>query len=165
MSKLIGDKLTDDLYRRLLGHHLEGDAEKVILLSTIDESGWPHPAMLSYFEVVAKDRSNLRFATYKNSRTTNNMRRNGKATVSIIDERVAYYVKGSVEEVAGEMRSVPHSSKLNLRVEEVFADEADEGLESGAYVSSGVTFRNPRRTEQVKMASEILSELVAGSLD
>ena len=163
MSKLIGDKLTDDLYWRLLGHHLEEDAEKVILLSTIDESGWPHPAMLSYFEVVAKDRSNLRFATYKNSSTTNNMRRNGKATVSIIDERVAYYVKGSVEEVAGEMRSVPQSSKINLRVEEVFADEADEELESGAYVSSGVTYRNPRRTEQVKRAREILSELVAGS--
>jgi len=61
----------------LLGHDLERDAEKVILLSTIDEGGWLHPAMLSYFEVIAKDRHNLGFATYKNSRTTNNMPRNG----------------------------------------------------------------------------------------
>jgi hypothetical protein len=41
MSKLIGDKLTDDLYQRLIGHDLARDAEKVILLSTIDEGGWP----------------------------------------------------------------------------------------------------------------------------
>ena len=103
MSKLVGDKLPEDLYQRLLGHDLERDAEKVIVLSTIDESGWPHQAMLSYFEVVAKGRHNLRLATYKDSGTTNNMRRNGKATVSVIDERVAYYVKGNIEELAGEI--------------------------------------------------------------
>lgn len=162
MSKLIGDRLTDDLYQRLLGRDLERDAEKVIVLSTIDESGWPHQAMLSYFEVVAKDRHNLRLATYKNSSTTNNMRRNGKATVSIIDERVAYYVKGSVDEVAGEMLCAPHNAKLNLRVKQVFADEANEEFEAGAYVSSGVTYRNPRRMEQVRTAREILSELLDG---
>lgn len=162
MSKLIGDKLTDDLYQRLLGHDLERDAEKVILLSTIDEGGWPHPAMLSYFEVIAKDRHNLSFATYKNSRTTNNMRRNGRATVSIIDERVAYYVKGNVEEVAGEMRSAPHNANLNLRVSQVFVDEVNEEFEPGAYVSAGVTYRNPRRKEELQKAREVLVELAAG---
>ena len=162
MSKLIGDKLNDDLYQRLLGHDLERDAEKVILLSTIDEGGWPHPAMLSYFEVIAKDRHNLGFATYKNSRTTNNMRRNGKATVSIIDERIAYYVKGNVEEVAGEMRCAPHNANLNLRVSQVFADEVNEEFEPDAYVLCGVTYRNPRPKEELQKAREVLEELAAG---
>lgn len=163
MSKLIGDELTDDLYQRLLGHNLEQNAEKVILLSTLDESGWPHPAMLSYFEVVAKDRRNLRLATYKNSGTTNNMRRNSKATVSIIDERIAYYIKGNVEEIIREMRSAPHNSKVNLRIEQVLADEANEEFEPGAYVASGVTYRNPRRMQQVQTAREIVNELLTES--
>ena len=77
MSKLVGDELPNDLYQRLLGNDLEQSAEKVILLATVDESGWPHLAMLSYFEVVAKDQRNLRLATYNRSRTTRNMRANG----------------------------------------------------------------------------------------
>jgi general stress protein 26 len=160
MSKLIGDEMTDDLYQRLLGRNLEENAEKVILISTMDENGWPHPAMLSYFEVVAKDRRNLRFATYHNSGTAKNMRRNGKATMSIIDERVAYYLKGDVEELAGKMSCTPHNAKLNLHVRQVLADTANEELEPGAYVASGVTYRNPRRMEQVRTASEIIKELM-----
>ncbi len=160
MSKLIGAGLPDDLYKRLLGNDLEQSAEKVILLATVDEGGWPHPAMLSYFEVAARDRRNIRMATYKNSSTTENMRRNGKATISIIDERVAYYIKGRVGELKREMLCAPHNSKLNLRVEAVLADEANEEFEPGAYVSSGVTYRSPSRTEQLLKAREVLKELL-----
>jgi|SRR6266850_6997694 len=160
MSKLIAEELTDELYQRLLGRNPEGNAEKVILISTVDEGGWPHPAMLSYFEVVAKDRRNLRLVTYHDSVTTRNMRRNGKATVSIIDQRVTYYVKGDVEEAPGKMRCTPHSAKLNLRVRQVFADAANEELEPGAYIANGVTYRNPRRMEQVRMAREVFDELI-----
>ena len=112
MSKLVGNELPDDLYQRLLGNDLEQNAEKVILLATVDEGGWPHLAMRSYFEVIAKDRHNLRLATYHNSRTTRNMRANGKATISIIDERTAYYVKGKVDQIAREMECAPQNSKL-----------------------------------------------------
>ena len=77
MSKLVGVQLPDDLYQRLLGNDLEQNAEKVILLATVDEGGWPHLAMLSYLEVIAKDQRNLRLATYNSSRTTRNMRANG----------------------------------------------------------------------------------------
>ena len=160
MSKSIGTKLNDDLFRRLSGEDLETFAEKVILIATVDEGGRPHPAMLSYLEVVARDRTNIRLATYKKSSTTENMRGNGKATISIIDERVAYYIKGSVVELKQEMSCARHNSKLNLHVEEVIADEVNEEFEPGAYVSSGVTYRNPNRAEQIFKAREILKELL-----
>ena len=160
MSKLIGAELPKDLYQRLQGRDLESYSDKVILLSTVDVNGWPHLAMLSYFEVVARDRRNVRLATYKDSSTTKNMRRNGKATISIIDERIAYYIKGSVVELSREMLCAPHNAKLNLRVEAVLADEANEEFEPGAFVSSGVTYQSPSRTEQLVKAREVLKELL-----
>ena len=160
MSKIIGDGLPDALYQRLLGNDLEQSAEKVILLATVDEGGWPHLAMLSYFEVIAKDQRNLRLATYNNSRTTRNMRANGKATISIIDERSVYYVKGYVEEITREMECAPQNSKLHFRVEQVLADAANEEFEPGAYVASGVTYKNPGRAQQVQIAREMLRELL-----
>jgi hypothetical protein len=160
MSKLIGDELPDDLYQRLLANDLEQSAEKVILLATVDEGGWPHLAMLSYFEVIAKDQRNLRLATYNGSRTTRNMRANGKATISIIDERTVYYVKGCVEEITREMECAPQNSKLHFRVEQVLADAANEEFEPGAYVASGVTYKSASRVQQLQTATEILRELL-----
>ena len=160
MSKLVGNKLPDDLYWRLLGNDLEQNVEKVILLATVDEDGWPHLAMLSYFEVIAKDPQNLRLATYKNSGTTRNMRANGKATISIIDQRSVYYIKGKVEEIAGVMLSAPHNSKLHFRVEQVLADAANEEFEPGAYVASGVTYKSSGRVQQLQTARKILGELL-----
>src|SRR2546421_1516561 len=160
MSQSLGSELNDDLFQRLSGENLETFAEKVILIATVDNGGRPHPAMLSYLEVVARDRRNIRLATYKDSRTTENMRCNGKATISIIDERVAYYIKSSVVEIKREMSCARHNSKLNLHVEEVLADEVNEEFEPGAYVSSGVTYRNPNRAEQILKAREILKELL-----
>lgn len=143
MPKSASRQLTDDLYRRLCGQLVEQHANKIVLIHTVDEKGWAHPAVLSYFEVAAKDRSNIRLATYKTSRTTENMRRTGKVTLSIFDERVAYYIKGTASELAREMRSAPHNSKLNVVVEEVLVDQADPVLEPGAYIASGITVVNP----------------------
>jgi len=161
MTKLIGEELSDELYQRLRGEDLEQYAEKVILISTVDEKGWPHPAVLSYLEVVAKDRRNIRLATYKHSGTTNNMRRRGKATLSIIDERLVYYVKGSVEELSEEMTCAPHNAKLNMRVEQVLADQANKQLEAGAYVASGVMYKNSNLAAEILVGKEILAELLS----
>ena len=160
MSRFVGNELPDDLYSRLRASDLEACADKVILISTVDGEGWPHPAMLSYFEVVALDRRNIRLATYRDSSTTNNMRRNGRATISIIDERVAYYIKGSVVELKGEMACTPHNAKLNMRVERVLKDEVNEEYEAGAYVAGGVTYHNPNRAVEMLKAREVLAELL-----
>lgn len=159
MARYVGNELPDDLYQRLRGTDLKAYADKVILISTVDAEGWPHPAMLSYFEVIAKDLRNIRMATYKDSSTTGNMRRARRATLSIIDKRIAYYVKGSVEEIRREMNCTPDNSILNLRVEQVLKDEVNEELEPGAYVACGVTYVNPNRDAELRRAVEVLQEL------
>jgi Pyridoxamine 5'-phosphate oxidase len=160
VSNRLGESLTDDLLHRLDGHDLARSAEKVILIATVDDQGWAHPALLSHFEVVAKDRQNVRVAVYGNSKTAGNMRRNGKLTLAIVDRRAVYYVKGAVEELAGAMRSTPYNAKLNVRVTEVLADEPDEALEPGAYVSSGITYVNPQRAAELEKARLVLAELL-----
>jgi hypothetical protein len=114
MSKLVGDRLPDDLYRRLAGKDLQRCAEKAILICSVDTNGFARPAMLSYFEVVAKDLRNIRLATYKGSSTSSNMRRNGKLTILVIDTRTAYYIQGTTEELAAEMSCSPQISTFIL---------------------------------------------------
>ena len=77
--------LTDDLFRRLSGAEVDAFAALALLVCTVDAEGWPHPAMLSYFEVAAVDRDNVRLAVYKDSRTCANMRERGKATLIVVD--------------------------------------------------------------------------------
>lgn len=158
MSKLVGSRLPDDLHHRLSGSDLGSSAEKAILVCTVDSNGWPHPAMLSYFEVVAKDANTIRLATYKDSSTTGNIRRNGKLTIMIIDERTAYYIKGTARELAPSMGCSPHNAKLDLFVEQVLVDEANEEFEPGVYVTSGVTYKRPLEQLQAK---QMLKELLA----
>ncbi len=158
MAKFVGNKLPEDLYRRLAGGNLQACAGEAIPVCTVDPQGWPHPAILSYGEVIAKDECNVRLAAYKDSSSVSNMRRNGKLTILILDERIAYYIKGTVEELARELSSSPHDSKLNLRVEQVLADGANEEFEPGVYITSGVTYKRP--AERLH-AAEMLRELLA----
>lgn len=157
MSKLVGNILPQDLYQRLAGNDLQAYAGKAILVCTVDTDGLPHPAMLSYFEVVAKDESNIRLAAFKNSSTTRNMRRNGKLTMLVLDTRTVYYIKGAVEELVREMSHSPQNSKFNFRVNEVLADETNDEFESPASLLTGVTYL---RSIEPSRAGEMLAELL-----
>ena len=159
MAKMLGLDLPADLQRRLRGDDLEAVADKVVLVSTVDAEGWPHAAMLSYFEVVAIDPRTIRIAAYGSSSTVANMRHTGKVTLIVIDERVAYYVKAEVEELAAAMTATPFNAALECRVRAVLADEPDEVLEPGAYVASGVTYVNPKRAAEIVRARLVLQEL------
>ena len=72
---------------------------KIIPIFTLDESGWPHPALLSYYEVVAKNSTTIDIALWKNSSTARNLRQTNKVTLLITDKGVNYYLKGSVKEL------------------------------------------------------------------
>jgi hypothetical protein len=159
MSRRIGDTLPGDLVQRLSGRGLEAVAEKVIVVCTVDEEGFPHPALLSYFEVIAIDRSTIRLATYSTSRTTANARRTGRLTLVIVDAHVAYYIKGLVQEIAPSMRVTPYNAKLQMRVADVLADEANPEFEPGAYIAGGIRYVNPRRAVELERAHLVLAEL------
>lgn len=159
MSKQLGAELPPGLLVRLSGQDLEAVAGKVILLSTVDERGYPHPALLSYFEVLALDCRTIRLATYADSRTTANARRERRLTLVIIDTGVVYYVKGAVRELAHSMRCTAYNAKLHLDVVEVLADEADRDREPDALVASGITYVDAHAVERLARARDILTEL------
>ena len=142
MSRVLGNELPDDLFHALSSEDVSQQTGEVILVSTVDAEGWAHPALLSYREVGARDRTTLRVVTYAESRTTDNMRANGKLTLIFIDERMTYYVKGTAKEVPSRRTGTPSQfATMDVAVHEVLADSAgaDEG---GAAIATGITFHN-----------------------
>lgn len=161
MSTLVGDALPDDVFEALSGRHLAVVADRVVVVSTVDERGFPHPALLSYFEVVALDRRTIRLATYAESRTTRNARRDGKLTLVLVDAEFVYYIKGSARVLAEEMRATPSNAKLECQVLEVLRDAPDPVREPGAHIASGIRYVNPQRAAELERAERVIAELRA----
>ena len=159
MARLRTELLTDDLYRRLAGSDIASRSDEAIVICTVDADGWPHPAMLSYFEVAAPDRHNLRLAVYTTSRTCANMRERGKATLILADAGLVCYLRGAVTEMSPAMREAPYNAKLNLRIDQVIFDEPPPDLEPGVGVTSGITY-SPRTAEALARAEAVLAELL-----
>src|SRR3990172_4089750 len=136
MSQVLGKELTQALLDRLSGRDVESHEGKIIPIFTTDEQGWAHPALLSYYEVVAKNKSTLDMALWKDSWTANNLRRTGKITLMIIDQAVNFYLKGSVCELQHEMAGAPPVSRFRVTLEQVIEDQ-----ESNAEITTGLTYR------------------------
>lgn len=139
MSTELGSELPDDLYRALSAGAAGSAAGTAIVVSTIDAEGWAHPALLSSSEVSAHDQRTLRTLTYADSRTTGNMRANGKVTLIFVDERMTYYVKGTAAEAPSRAGTPAGFSTMDVSVHQVLADAAGAG-EGGATITSGITF-------------------------
>jgi hypothetical protein len=141
MSQVLGKELTPALFHRLTGPDIEAHEGKIIPIITTDEAGWAHPALLSYYEIVAKDGSTLDMALWKGSSTANNLRRTGKVTLMLSDKGVNYYLKGSVRELQYEMRGAAPVSRFRVSLEQVIEDQ-----EPNAEITTGLTYR--RMTER-----------------
>jgi hypothetical protein len=161
MTRLVGSELTEDLVQRFSAEALERYARNVVLIITEGEDGWPHPAMLSHFEIVARDTRNLRLATYTDSRTTGNMRRTGQLTIVVVDEGLAYYLKGSVEELRPQMKSAPHNALFNFQVDQVLADDADVEREGQVAITSGMTYSDPNMDKKIAGSGAVFEEMLA----
>jgi hypothetical protein len=141
MSKSLGNQLTESLVQRLSGKDVSSYEGKIIPIFTIDEGGWPHPALLSYYEVVAKNPSTLDMALWKDSSTARNLRSSGRVTLMISDVGVNYYIKGTVEELERELAGAPQVSRFRITPTELLEDQ-----EPNAEITSGLTYR--RGTER-----------------
>ena len=140
MSQLLGNSLTEELFHRLKGDTMASKEGKAIVIVTVDDEGWPHPGMLSYHEVVAKDRSTIDLAIGKQSTTARNLRRGQKITLLITDSDVNYYVKGSARELKASMDDVSFMSLFRVTIEHLLED-----LEPDAIITSGVTFERAQK--------------------
>lgn len=158
MSQLLGTELTEELFERLKGIDVGSKAGKAIILVSVDEAGWAHPAMLSYYEVVARDRSRIDLAIGKGSTTARNLRRTGKITLLITDRGMNYYLKGGVREIRESMEGVSFMSLFRVELERLLEDQ-----EPDTAITSGVTFSRPQKKEASELAEKIFAELRRGS--
>ncbi len=158
MSQFLGKELTTELFERLKGMDVGSKAGKAIVIVTVDDQGWAHPAMLSYYEVVAKDRSRIDLAIGKTSTTAKNLRGTGKITLLVTDSGVNCYLKGSAREIRESMEGVSFMSLFRVELEKVLEDQ-----EPDAAIISGVTFSRPQKKEASELAEKIFAELRRGS--
>jgi hypothetical protein len=155
MSRFIGDQLPDALVGRLQPDRAVALADRAIVICTVDEHGWPHPAMLGSLEVAARDTRNIRFALHAGSRSARNLQANGIASLVLADADGVYYLKGDVLLLAASLRTLPGHAKFNLRVDSVLEDRAP-GAEA-ARVVSGIRVERPL---DAGAARAVLAELL-----
>jgi hypothetical protein len=151
MSKILGKELTDALLKRLSGAAVASHEGKIIPIFSLDESGWPHPALLSYYEVVAKNPSTLEMAIWKDSSTANNLRRVGKISLMIIDNGINFYLKGAVRELENEMAGAPQVSRFEISVDQLLEDQ-----EPNAQITSGMTYTRTKERNADDFSSKVL---------
>lgn len=83
--------MPEDLHRLLRGFPEVGADEQAFPFLTVDESGFPHPALLSRAELEPGP-SGL-FAVLAGPRTRSNLERDGRATLIAVHETTAHHVK------------------------------------------------------------------------
>ena len=153
MSQPLGKGLNEELFNRLNGEDVTSKAGKAIILVTVDDKGWAHPAMLSYYEVVAKSPTRIDLAIAKTSTTARNLKRTGKITLLITDNGMNYYLKGDAREVRESMAAIPFMSLFSVKIDQLLEDQ-----EPDAVITSGVTFARPQK----KQVSEIVEKVFEG---
>src|SRR5262245_66378441 len=154
MSQLLGKKLTEALLDRLNGRDVGAHEGKIIPIFTLDESGWPHPALLSYYEVVAKNSTTIDIALWKNSSTAKNLRQTNKVTFLITDKGINYYLKGSVKELQTEIPGIPLQSRFRVTAEQLLEDK-----EPNAEITSGLTYSRLKERAATDHTIEVFNRL------
>ena len=154
MSQLLGKELPEALFQRLNGQAVGDHEGKIIPILTLDEPGWPHPALLSYYEVVAKNSSTLDIGLWKNSSTAINLRERGKITFLIADKGTNFYIKGVVKELQPEIPGIPQQSRFRVIIEQILEDQ-----EPNAEITSGLTYRRRKARTATDHAVEVFNQL------
>jgi len=155
MSRNLGDVVPNALFALVDGSNLGSKRGKAFVAVTQDPEGWPHPALLSYLEVAARDRRNIRLATWSNSTTSKNMRGNGKLTLVFVDEGLTYYVKGQAKEVQAVLEGFPGVSLFNMEVVQVLEDSEPQSL-----ITSGIRFEPSAASEYAQMDERLIQVIL-----
>jgi general stress protein 26 len=145
LAKSLGSRLPEDLALRLYQPNETNARQRVILVTTIDQDGWPRHLMLSHNEVVAKDQSHLLMLTYSDSKSAKNLIRNGVASLLFLDEEMNYYVRVKCKPSVKKIEEAPSETLFNAEVIEVFEDKYPT-----TKITSGIRFTgfDPGMTEE-----------------
>ena len=158
MSRSIGPNLPDPLRALLDGDDLRSKEGTTLLLLTVTGDGWPHVAMLSVGELLAVSPERLRAALWPASTATRNLTSTGQATIALVHERVAYYLRcrarrGPDLDVA--------SSEAGLAYFELELGDILEDVVPYAELTSGISFRLADSPEGIERWDERIAALRA----
>ncbi len=115
-------RLPDELRELLDGSDLESRTGLVFELVSVAPSGWPHVALLSVGEVVALNESQIGFALWPTSTTTDNLRRSARGLLQAYHAGAAYRVRLAFKPVGEEQASGGKLALLVAHVEGVVRD-------------------------------------------
>jgi hypothetical protein len=137
MSRKLGHKLPDEVYD-LIDAKVERQ-NVVILLSTIDDLGFPHSCLLSPYQVIAfKKGGKITLLIYSNSSTSSNLIMRKIATLVFVIPPKAFYIKGEAE-LEPKSTSADSNRIFSLTVKETSEDYSPE-----APILSSVRFDETR---------------------
>ncbi len=144
-AKSLGAKMPDDLTMRLYQPDESKARQRVILVTTVDEDGFPRNLMLSHYEVVAQDQSHLMMLTYAVSKSTQNLLRTGKASLLFLDEEMSYYVRVVCKKAEQTIDEAPQEILFRAEVVDVLEDKYPT-----TRITSGIKFSgfDPGMTEE-----------------
>jgi len=155
LSRPLGDRVPDDLREKLCAEDLTRLEGRALLLLSLDESGFPHPAMLSYREMASPDASRIRFALWKGTTTAGNMRRDPRISIIAVDQEMSYYLKGRVTVVREDAETFKGCSLYEFKVGEVLVDR-----EPHLPITGGIQYHAPEGAEPVASRKAHLAELM-----
>ncbi|HEY3367672.1 MAG TPA: pyridoxamine 5'-phosphate oxidase family protein [Symbiobacteriaceae bacterium] len=155
MSQNLGSQLSPELLTRLAAGEMFRPGGLGLPVLTIDGAGWPHVAMAP--GCVAAQPGEVFVALGGQSRSLENVRRDGRLTLLIAGPDTLFYVKGRAELVRPEMQTMPQEAALRLTVTEVLQD-----MESFVTMTGGVSYRyNLMHEDFVTVIRALLDELTA----
>src|SRR5262249_28988029 len=93
VSRSLGAQLPDALPGRLMAADPAARPGEAIVLVTVDPYGRPHPALLSYAELLALDPTRIRLGLHAGTRSVTHLADSGRATLVFADAQLNLYVK------------------------------------------------------------------------
>lgn len=137
MARSVGNEIPAAIRPLFSGEDLAAREGLTFLLLSTTEDGWPHLAMLSVGEVIARGPRSLRMALWRNSTAARNLARSERATLALVHDGAGYSLRLATRQ--GRDVEGPLSGRLTsfaCTVEDAIVDEAPY-----AELTSGVTYR------------------------
>jgi hypothetical protein len=139
VSARTGDRLDPALFDQLAGTDLRARVTDAILVTTIDDHGRPHPALLACGEIVALSPRRMRLAVRDGSTTARNLGARHAITVCLVDPEGVAYIKAAARRLApGPWLAARGLAAFELEVQDVLVDAPAPG--EPAWLTSGIRF-------------------------
>jgi hypothetical protein len=159
MTELLGNEIPESCFSLLTSENLSR-GNTVIILLTVDDTGFPRVCLLSPFQVLLANTSEIYFEVYPNSHTKQNLDRTKIATFVFQESTGLIYVCGEAKYL-NELSTPEESSQQSLycmKVMQVTRDSFEV-----APINSQLTFDTSIIGSQYQKGFELFRSYIKGS--